>query len=144
MQVTRDHSLVSLYEDNPSWRVVTVRQNDNVIVRAVRSAEAVEVEHQKESMQVGDVYLLCCDGPDRYGRRLDPARGHARRDDVGNLEGPDSLVRAALSSRVRSTNTTAAILLRVPAVARRPRRDLSPQPVSRLFLPSPASQYAFI
>jgi len=62
VQVTRDHSLVNLYEDNPELARRYGPPNDNVIVRAVGLHEAVEVEHQKETLSAGDIYLLCCDG----------------------------------------------------------------------------------
>jgi len=112
VQVTRDHSLVNLYEDNPELARRYGPPNDNVIVRAVGLHEAVEVEHQKESMQVGDVYLLCCDG------LTDMVDDWILREVMhdatmsGNLEEAcDSLVRAALSSG--GVDNTTAILLRV-------------------------------
>ncbi len=112
VQVTRDHSLVNLYEDNPELARRYGPPNDNVIVRAVGLHEAVEVEHQKETLQVGDVYLLCCDG------LTDMVDDWILREVMhdatmsGNLEEAcDALVRAALSSG--GVDNTTAILLRV-------------------------------
>lgn len=112
VQVTRDHSLVNLYEDNPELARRYGPPNDNVIVRAVGLHEAVEVEHQKETLQIGDIYLLCCDG------LTDMVDDWILREVMhdatmsGNLEEAcDSLVRAALSSG--GVDNTTAILLRV-------------------------------
>lgn len=112
IQVTRDHSLVNLYEDNPELARRYGPPNDNVIVRAVGLHETVEVEHNKESMQLGDLYLLCCDGltdmvDDWILREVmqDAAAS-------GNLEeAADALIRAALNNG--GVDNTTAILLRV-------------------------------
>jgi len=61
-QVTRDHSLINLYEDNPELASRFGPPNSNVIVRAVGLRDAVDVDHRVIAMEVGDMYLLCCDG----------------------------------------------------------------------------------
>ena len=61
-QVTRDHSLINLYEDNPELAARFGPPNSNVIVRAVGLRDAVEVDHRVIAMEPGDMYLLCCDG----------------------------------------------------------------------------------
>jgi protein phosphatase len=61
-QITRDHSLVNLYEDNPELASRFGPPNSNVIVRAVGLREEVEVDHRVIAMEAGDMYLLCCDG----------------------------------------------------------------------------------
>ena len=61
-QVTRDHSLVNLYAENPAMAARFGPANSNVIVRAVGLKEDVEVDHQLAPMQPGDLYLLCSDG----------------------------------------------------------------------------------
>src|SRR6185503_4027097 len=61
-QITRDHSLVNLYEDNPELAARFGPPNSNVIVRAVGLRDAVEVDHRKISLEAGDIFLLCCDG----------------------------------------------------------------------------------
>jgi serine/threonine protein phosphatase PrpC len=61
-QVTRDHSLINLYEDNPELASRFGPPNSNVIVRAVGLRDHVEVDHRVIAMEAGDMYLLCCDG----------------------------------------------------------------------------------
>ncbi len=61
-QVTRDHSLINLYKDNPELAQRFGPPNSNVIVRAVGLRENVEVDHRVIAMEAGDLYLLCCDG----------------------------------------------------------------------------------
>ncbi|MEO9196925.1 MAG: protein phosphatase 2C domain-containing protein, partial [Polyangia bacterium] len=61
-QITRDHSLVNLYEENPELAVRFGPPNSNVIVRAVGLRDVVEVDHRKISVEAGDIFLLCCDG----------------------------------------------------------------------------------
>lgn len=111
VQVTRDHSLVNLYEDDPELAKRYGPPSDNIIVRAVGLHEEVQVEHQKETMQQGDIYLLCCDGLtdmvddwilnqvmiDAMSSNLD--------------EACDALIRAALANG--GVDNTTAILLRV-------------------------------
>lgn len=112
LQVTRDHSLVNLYEDNPELAKRYGPPNDNVIVRAVGLNENVEVEYQAMNLQLGDVFLLCCDGltdmvDDWILQQVmsDAATAH-------NLdEQCDALIRAALS--FGGVDNTTAILLRV-------------------------------
>jgi protein phosphatase len=61
-QITRDHSLVNLYEDNPELASRFGPPNSYVIVRAVGLREEVEIDHRMIAMEPGDMYLLCCDG----------------------------------------------------------------------------------
>lgn len=112
VQVTRDHSLINLYEDNPELAVHFGPPNDNVIVRAVGLREDVEVDHQVLPLLAGDIYLLCCDGltdmvDDWILREVMVDASMS-----GNLdEACDSLVRAALANG--GVDNTTAILLRV-------------------------------
>lgn len=111
-QITRDHSLVNLYEENPELAKRYGPPNDNVIVRAVGLHEAVEVDHQLAPLRPGDVYLLCCDGltdmvDDWILREVMSDAASS-----GNLEeASDALIRAALS--FGGVDNTTAILLRV-------------------------------
>jgi protein phosphatase len=61
-QITRDHSLVNLYEDRPDLRGTLGPPKTNVIVRAVGLKPQVEVEHKVVAMEENDIYLLCSDG----------------------------------------------------------------------------------
>ncbi len=61
-QITRDHSLVNLYEENPELAIRFGPPNSNVIVRAVGLRDAVDVDHRKIAVEPGDIFLLCCDG----------------------------------------------------------------------------------
>src|SRR5581483_7761486 len=57
-QVTRDHSLINLYEENPELAARFGPPNSNVIVRAVGLRPEVEVDHRVIAMEPGDLYLL--------------------------------------------------------------------------------------
>lgn len=61
-QLTRDHSLVNLYADNPGLAAKFGPAGSNVIVRALGLREEVEIDHQRQRIEHGDMYLLCCDG----------------------------------------------------------------------------------
>jgi protein phosphatase len=61
-QVTRDHSLINLYEENPELAARFGPPNSNVIVRAVGLRDHVDVDHKIVAMETGDMFLLCCDG----------------------------------------------------------------------------------
>ena len=61
-QITRDHSLVNLYEERPDLIGQLGPATSNVIIRAIGLDAAVEIEHRTLQMEHGDVYLLCCDG----------------------------------------------------------------------------------
>ena len=61
-QITRDHSLVNLYADNPALAAKFGPANENVIVRAVGLRDEVECDHRALAMEHGDIYLLCSDG----------------------------------------------------------------------------------
>jgi protein phosphatase len=110
-QVTRDHSLINLYQDNPELAARFGPPNSNVIVRAVGLREHVEVDHRTIAMEPGDMYLLCCDGltdmVDDWMLKEILADGAQ-----GNLdECVDALVRAALSHG--GVDNTTAIVLRI-------------------------------
>lgn len=110
-QLTRDHSLVNLYEDNPELAVHFGPPNDNVIVRAVGLREDVDVDHKLEPMQVGDVYLLCCDGltdmVDDW--MLEPMMDDASESNL--QEACEAMIRAALNNG--GVDNTTAVLVRV-------------------------------
>lgn len=61
-QLTRDHSLVNLYKDKPELEGQMGPASSNVIVRAIGLEERVEIDHRVVALEVGDIYLLCCDG----------------------------------------------------------------------------------
>jgi protein phosphatase len=110
-QVTRDHSLINLYEENPELAARFGPPNSNVIVRAVGLREMVDVDHRTIAMEAGDMYLLCCDGltdmVDDWMLKemlLDAVQGSLD-------EACDSLVRAALSNG--GVDNTTVILLRI-------------------------------
>src|SRR6478609_8927535 len=108
-QVTRDHSLINLYEDNPELAARFGPPNSNVIVRAVGLRDQVDVDHRVIAMEPQDMYLLCCDGltdmVDDWMLREMLADGSQ-----GSLEEcTDALVRAALSNG-GVDNTTAVVL----------------------------------
>jgi protein phosphatase len=108
-QVTRDHSLVNLYADNPGLAARFGPANENVIVRAVGLREELEVEHRTVAMEHGDLYLLCSDGltdmvDDWILREL---LVDAREGSVD--ECADALIRAALSNGGLD-NVTAVVL----------------------------------
>jgi len=110
-QVTRDHSLINLYEDNPELASRFGPPNSNVIVRAVGLRDNVDVDHRTIATEVGDLYLLCCDGltdmVDDWMLKemlLDGRQGSLD-------ECCDALVRAALSNG--GVDNTTVVLLRV-------------------------------
>jgi PPM family protein phosphatase len=110
-QVTRDHSLINLYEDNPELAARFGPPNSNVIVRAVGLRDSVEVDHRCIAMEPADLYLLCCDGltdmVDDWMLREMLADGSQ-----GSLEEcVDALVRAALSNG--GVDNTTAVVLRI-------------------------------
>jgi serine/threonine protein phosphatase PrpC len=61
-QMTRDHSLINLYEDRPDLAGQLGPATSNVIIRAIGLDANVEIDHRTIAMEHGDVYLLCCDG----------------------------------------------------------------------------------
>jgi serine/threonine protein phosphatase PrpC len=61
-QLTRDHSLINLYADNPELVGKLGPAHSNVIVRAVGLHEDVEVDHRLVQVEDGDTFLLCSDG----------------------------------------------------------------------------------
>ncbi len=110
-QVTRDHSLINLYEDNPELAARFGPPNSNVIVRAVGLRDSVEVDHRAIAMEPGDLYLLCSDGltdmiEDWMLKEimLDGAEGPIE-------ECAEALIRAALSNG--GVDNTTALLVRV-------------------------------
>jgi protein phosphatase len=110
-QVTRDHSLVNLYADNPSLAERFGPANENVIVRAVGLREEVEVEHRAVAMEDGDVYLLCSDGltdmvDDWILRELLADATEGSLDECA-----DALIRAALSNG--GIDNVTAVVLRI-------------------------------
>jgi protein phosphatase len=62
MPITRDHSLINLYADNPDLVGKLGPAHANVIVRAVGLHQEVEVEHKVITVEPDDIYLLCSDG----------------------------------------------------------------------------------
>jgi serine/threonine protein phosphatase PrpC len=60
--LTRDHSLLNLYEDRPELAGQLGPATSNVIIRAIGLDENVEIDHRTLAMEAGDVHLLCCDG----------------------------------------------------------------------------------
>jgi protein phosphatase len=110
-QVTRDHSLVNLYEENPELAARFGPPNSNVIVRAVGLRSDVEVDHRVIAMEAGDMYLLCCDG---LTDMVDDWMLKEMMSDAveGSLdEACEALVRAALSNG--GVDNTTVILLRI-------------------------------
>jgi protein phosphatase len=110
-QVTRDHSLINLYEDNPELAARFGPPNSNVIVRAVGLREQVDVDHRVIAMEPRDMYLLCCDGltdmvDDWIIKEVlvDAVEGSLD-------EACDTLVRAALTNG--GVDNTTVILLRI-------------------------------
>jgi serine/threonine protein phosphatase PrpC len=113
-QVTRDHSLVNLYAENPAMAARFGPANSNVIVRAVGLREEVEVDHCVMPMQLGDLYLLCSDGlidmvDDWIVAELLSDAAHGAIDECA-----EALVRAALSGGGHD-NVTAVVLRIVEA-----------------------------
>jgi protein phosphatase len=112
-QVTRDHSLVNLYAENPELATRFGPPNSNVIVRAVGLREAVDVDHRVIAMEPGDLYLLCCDGltdmvDDWVLKDLLVDRARGSLDDTC-----EALLKAAMSNG--GVDNTTAILLRASA-----------------------------
>jgi protein phosphatase len=110
-QVTRDHSLVNLYADNPALAARFGPANENVIVRAVGLREDVDVDHRAIAMEHGDMYLLCSDGltdmVDDWILKELLADGLE-----GSLdECADALIRAALSNG--GVDNVTAVVLRI-------------------------------
>ena len=68
IQVTRDHSLVNLYEDNPELARRYGPPNDNVIVRAVGLHEAVEVRTPDRQHAAWRCLSALLRRSDRHGR----------------------------------------------------------------------------
>jgi serine/threonine protein phosphatase PrpC len=60
--LTRDHSLINLYADNPELVGKLGPAHSNIIVRAVGLHDQVEVDHRVVGIEDGDTYLLCSDG----------------------------------------------------------------------------------
>jgi len=60
--ITRDHSLINLYADNPDLVGKLGPAHANVIVRAVGLHAFVEVEHKAIALEPEDTFLLCSDG----------------------------------------------------------------------------------
>jgi serine/threonine protein phosphatase PrpC len=110
-QVTRDHSLINLYEDNPDLAARFGPPNSNVIVRAVGLRDMVDVDHRVIAMEAADMYLLCCDGlTDMVDDWM--LREMLADAENGSLdEACDALVRAALSNG--GVDNTTVILLRI-------------------------------
>ena len=111
-QVTRDHSLINLYADNPDLAGKLGPAHSNIIVRAVGLHEYVEVDHQVIGMAPGDVFLLCCDGltdmvPDEQIRQIVLA-------DVGDLPLAGTKLVAAANAAGGADNIS-VILLRAVA-----------------------------
>jgi protein phosphatase len=62
VQLTRDHSLINLYADNPDLIGQLGPAQSNVIVRAVGLHPEVDVAIQAVTLHPADVILLCSDG----------------------------------------------------------------------------------
>lgn len=99
-QVTRDHSLLNLYQDDPSAAARFGPAQKNMIVRALGLRDEVEVEHRTVAAEDGDLYLLCSDGltdmvPDWILTELlgDVAAGGSSLDECA-----EAMIRAALSN----------------------------------------------
>jgi serine/threonine protein phosphatase PrpC len=110
-QVTRDHSLINLYEDNPELASRFGPPNSNVIVRAVGLRDQVDVDHRVIAMEASDMYLLCCDGltdmvDDWMLREMLADAAHGSLDECC-----DALVRAALSNG--GVDNTTVVLVRI-------------------------------
>jgi serine/threonine protein phosphatase PrpC len=109
-QVTRDHSLINLYAENPELATRFGPPNSNVIVRAVGLRENVDVDHRVIAMEPGDLYLLCCDGltdmvDDWVLKEILVDRAKGSLDDTC-----ETLIKAALANG--GVDNTTAILLR--------------------------------
>jgi protein phosphatase len=109
-QVTRDHSLINLYAENPELATRFGPPNSNVIVRAVGLRDQVDVDHRVIAMEPGDLYLLCCDGltdmvDDWVLKDLLIERAKGSLDDTC-----EALIKAALANG--GVDNTTAVLLR--------------------------------
>jgi protein phosphatase len=63
LQLTKDHSLFSeLMECGKSARFADAIQAKNIITRAIGTEPFVEPTVEVDSIEVGDLYLLCSDG----------------------------------------------------------------------------------
>jgi protein phosphatase len=62
LPITRDHSLINLYADNPELVGKLGPAHANVIVRAVGLHPMVEVDHKAIPVEPDDTFLLCSDG----------------------------------------------------------------------------------
>lgn len=112
-QVTRDHSLVNLYADNPMLAARFGPANENVIVRAVGLRDEVDCDHRVVAMEEGDMYLLCSDGltdmvDDWILKELleDATHGGASLGDCA-----DAMIRAALGGG--GVDNVTAVVLRI-------------------------------
>ncbi len=110
-QVTRDHSLINLYEENPELAARFGPPNSNVIVRAVGLREQVEVDHRVIASETGDMFLLCCDGLTDMVDDWMLKEMLADAENGSLDEACDALVRAALSNG--GVDNTTVILLRI-------------------------------
>lgn len=112
-QVTKDHSLVNLYADNPALAARFGPANENVIVRAVGLRDEVEVDHRTVAMELHDMFLLCSDGltdmvDDWILKELleDAQNGGSSLDECA-----DAMIRAALSNG--GVDNVTAVVLRI-------------------------------
>ena len=112
-QVTKDHSLVNLYAENPALAAKFGPANENVIVRAVGLREEVEVEHRTMAMEPGDMFLLCSDGlTDMVDDWILKELLEDAQQGVCTLEeAADAMIRAALASG--GVDNVTAVLLRI-------------------------------
>jgi protein phosphatase len=110
-QVTRDHSLINLYEENPELATRFGPPSSNVIVRAIGLREQVDVDHRIIAMESDDIYLLCCDGLTDMVDDWMLKEMLAAAVDGSLEEACDALVRAALSNG--GVDNTTVILLRI-------------------------------
>ncbi|TXH21472.1 MAG: Stp1/IreP family PP2C-type Ser/Thr phosphatase [Elusimicrobia bacterium] len=64
-QMTRDHSLLEDYKEAKPDMTEEEQRNfphKNVITRALGMRETVQVDIRPEGIEIGDVFMLCCDG----------------------------------------------------------------------------------
>lgn len=113
-QVTRDHSLLNLYQDDPALAARFGPAQKNMIVRALGLRAEVEVEHRTVAAEDGDLYLLCSDGltdmvPDWILSELlgDVAAGGSSLDECA-----EAMIRAALSNGGVDNVTAVVVELR--------------------------------
>jgi protein phosphatase len=62
IQLTRDHSLANLYQEQPELEQRMGPATSNVIVRAIGLDATADIEHRVIELSAGDLFLLCCDG----------------------------------------------------------------------------------